>query len=506
LESEVAELTTRFDPDTAKLHLILAVDEGERFRVGDTVFSGADSLPEEPLRSEVQLEEGEPFQFLTHLQDRQRIATLYRREGFPDVRVRSSIERGEAQVDVVIEISEGERVRVGEIEIIGARATRQGVIRGALTFEPGDPLRLSDLTDTQSRLYNLGVFRSVDVRPEPTEDEDARDVRIEVTELPDLRFGYGARYSTEDHLEVTGDVELTNVLGTARQVGFHAFANRRLTEMRATVSIPSFFGRDVGSSLYVSRETEEGEGFESRAWGATFQQGRRVFSSVLAQWSFTHRQSSVTETVSSGPFGFDIEADRSVLSFSLIEDTRSSLTNPRSGRFWNATLQYAPEFLGSDLRFIKLYGQFFLYKAIWKDVIWASTYRAGIANGFSQVLLPTDRFRAGGPSSVRGYPVNELGPPDPLTGTVIGGEGVVIMNQELRIPLFWRFGGITFYDAGNVFLSGSDFNPLDLRHTTGLGLSVELPVGLVTVDWAVLLNPPPDLPKTRWHFTFGYSF
>jgi outer membrane translocation and assembly module TamA len=80
------------------------------------------------------------------------------------------------------------------------------------------------------------------------------------------------------------------------------------------------------------------------------------------------------------------------------------------------------------------------------------------------------------------------------------------MNQELRIPLFWRLGGIAFYDAGNVFLERSDFNPFDLRHTTGLGLSVDLPVGLATVDWAVLLNPPPHLPRTRWVFTFGYSF
>jgi outer membrane protein assembly factor BamA len=279
-----------------------------------------------------------------------------------------------------------------------------------------------------------------------------------------------------------------------------------MSEIRATLAIPSFFGRDVGSDFFVSRETEEGEGFRSDAWSATFQQGRRIFSGVLAQWSFTHRQAAVTETVPSGPFGLDVQADRSVLAFSLIEDTRSSLVRPRTGRFWNATLSFAPQFLGSDLRFLKLYGQFFYFRPVTGNVIWASTYRAGIGSGFGQYLLPTDRFRAGGPSSVRGFPVNELGPPDPITGTVIGGEGVIVMNQELRFPLFWRFGGIAFYDAGNVFLRAGDFNPIDLRHTTGLGLSMELPVGLITVDWARLLNPPPNLPSSRWHFTFGYSF
>jgi outer membrane protein assembly factor BamA len=102
--------------------------------------------------------------------------------------------------------------------------------------------------------------------------------------------------------------------------------------------------------------------------------------------------------------------------------------------------------------------------------------------------------------------VNELGPPDPATGTIIGGEGVVILNQELRVPLFWRVGGLAFWDAGNVFLESSDFNPLDLRHTAGLGFSIDMPVGLVTIDWAVLVNPAPGFDRTRWVFTYGYSF
>jgi outer membrane protein assembly complex protein YaeT len=506
LQSKVLELSSRSDAETGNLLVLLRVAEGEPSSVGRIVFRGAPSFSEERLRSELELREGEPFQFLTHLGDQKRLASFYRGEGFPDVRVRSTLERNEDTVDEIFEIEEGALVRVGNIRIVGARATRERVIRGALTFERGDPLRLADLIDTQRRLNNLRVFRSVNVKPESTGTEGTRDVLIELIELPDLRLGYGGQYNTEDGLEVTGDVELTNVLGTGRQMGFHAFANRRMTELRATFDIPSFLGRDVGSSFFVARETEEGEGFVAGSLSATFQQARRVFSDVLAQWSFSHKQVSVTQTIPDDFFDTALEVDRSVLSFSLIEDTRSSLTRPRTGHFWNATLQFAPPFLGSDLRFLKLYGQFFLYRPLWGDAVWASTYRAGIADGFGQVLLPTDRFRAGGPNSVRGYPVNGLGPPDPLYGAVIGGEGVFVMNQELRIPLFWRLGGIAFYDAGNVFLERSDFNPFDLRHTTGLGLSVDLPVGLATVDWAVLLNPPPHLPRTRWVFTFGYSF
>jgi outer membrane protein insertion porin family len=65
---------------------------------------------------------------------------------------------------------------------------------------------------------------------------------------------------------------------------------------------------------------------------------------------------------------------------------------------------------------------------------------------------------------------------------------------------------VAFYDAGNVFLEASDFNPFDLRHAAGLGLWVDLPVGLVRVDWAHLLDPQPGERLSRFYFSFGHAF
>ena len=70
-----------------------------------------------------------------------------------------------------------------------------------------------------------------------------------------------------------------------------------------------------------------------------------------------------------------------------------------------------------------------------KDWVWAASYRMGIAGAYGNFLLPFDRFTAGGATTVRGFEQDSLGPVDPINGTAIGGEGLVVYNQELRFPV-----------------------------------------------------------------------
>ena len=184
----------------------------------------------------------------------------------------------------------------------------------------------------------------------------------------------------------------------------------------------------------------------------------------------------------------------------------NSVMSPHRGRFWNLTFQAAPGALGSDIRFAKLFGQLYAFWPLSSEVVWASSYRIGIAQAFGQVLLPDDRFRAGGATTVRGFAQDSLGPVDPVTDTNIGGEAQVVFNQELRFPLYRWVRGVVFYDAGNVFLELKDFNPIDLRHSAGMGLRVDAPFGMLRLDWARVLNHQPWEKANRFWFTFGHAF
>ena len=77
--------------------------------------------------------------------------------------------------------------------------------------------------------------------------------------------------------------------------------------------------------------------------------------------------------------------------------------------------------------------------------------------GNSKVLPFEKRYFSGGANSVRGWSVRELGP-----GTYRGTDGKIDfinqtgdmkldLNAELRAPLFWKFSGAVFVDAGNIW-------------------------------------------------------
>lgn len=86
-----------------------------------------------------------------------------------------------------------------------------------------------------------------------------------------------------------------------------------------------------------------------------------------------------------------------------------------------------------------------------------SDFGIAIPYGNSKILPFEKRYISGGPNSVRGWNVRELGP-----GKFHGTDGRIDfinqtgdlkldMNAEYRTHLFWKFDGAAFIDAGNIW-------------------------------------------------------
>ena len=63
----------------------------------------------------------------------------------------------------------------------------------------------------------------------------------------------------------------------------------------------------------------------------------------------------------------------------------------------------------------------------------------------------------GGEYSVRGYDIRSIGPQDPGTGLVLGGNKSLLFNIEQNFNIMSQFRIILFYDAGQVRESGQRF-------------------------------------------------
>jgi outer membrane protein insertion porin family len=367
------------------------------------------------------------------------------------------------------------------------------------------------LRETERGLYELGVFQSAEVVVEEPHEAEAegselssRAVRIAVVETQDFELDYGGRASTDGFFEVLTELRAPNLFGRAQHAGLRALVGSERKIFRFSYHSPYLSRYRLDTDFWVERSIEH-EGIEpfdftDRIWTFTGQQTRPLTEKINAQWSYTFRR-----LVSQ--FGEDFEGlsrKRSIVTGSVIGDHRDNLLSPRRGSLWLLTAQLAPEFLGSDLKYTKIFGQLFTYVPLREGVVWASGYRVGAANSFGQRLDVNDGFRAGGPNSVRGFEQDSLGPID-IVGEK-GGGGLVVFNQEIRFPLWWRIRGVGFYDAGNAFETASDMRLSELRQSVGAGLRFELPFGLIRLDWAAVVNPRPGEKPWRLLFSLGDAF
>jgi outer membrane translocation and assembly module TamA len=148
--------------------------------------------------------------------------------------------------------------------------------------------------------------------------------------------------------------------------------------------------------------------------------------------------------------------------------------------------------------------------------------RFGVSAGIERVLddgtvvddVPaSERFFAGGDSTVRGFVLDRLGAEDTLNtlGFPTGGSGLVIVNGELRTSYWKGLGVVGFLDAGNVFRRAGDINFAELRPAAGFGLRYRSPLGPLRVDLGFNLDPRllPTGDKERravFHLSLGQAF
>jgi outer membrane translocation and assembly module TamA len=111
-----------------------------------------------------------------------------------------------------------------------------------------------------------------------------------------------------------------------------------------------------------------------------------------------------------------------------------------------------------------------------------------------QDLPVSQRFFAGGGTSVRGFQLDRLGVPELLNpdGLSLGGNALVVANAELRRLVTTLFGRslavVGFLDAGNVFPRVTDLDLSRIRGTAGFGFRYDLPFGAIRLDFGFKLN------------------
>ena len=511
---------------------------GERRK--EILFEGDIQLPKAKMLALLGLSEGAAFDPATVERGRQRVQQNYRDRGYNNgfVLLTPNVDRLTASVSISLSTQMGRQQILQEIAVDGIGRARRSFIDRTLDLEPGRPLDLEALYRARKRLYDTGVFQDVDVRVESlavvdslvddgftTETESVR-ARFTVREWPRFRLRYGARANNELDplaeplvesrrwlLGLSADLTYQNFLGRGASLGLSARATREFRVGRVFVSTPRFFGLPLRTSLFVSRSRQEigGGNFDLFIRNVTSMTGEQRLSlrpnlSVAYSYSFERNETFDPDFDPDDPFairGDPIDIAR--LTLTTVYDTRDDLVSPTGGWFHSSTFEYAVPAIGSHLQFTKYLLQQFYFRPVGPFVL-ASALRFGTGAGFGSDLIPSERFAAGGRNTVRGYPEASLGDLRDFFGRPQGGNALLLVNQELRFPIWRSFQGVTFLDAGHAFARLGDLSVANLKVGTGLGLRLATSVVLLRLDYGIRLNAFVDEPRGRFHFSIGHAF
>lgn len=507
-----------------KASVKVPVTEGPRYQVASVKFEGNTAMKPELLTEKSELKADEPYQLPLRQVSLDQLRELYYAAGYHDAQVETSVERGQGKVDVTYRITEGPKEVVEKIEVTGNDATSAQLVRSQIAVKTGEALEPAKLAESRRNLYSTGAFALVDLERVPTGDVSVPGVkpmllRAKVREVQPFDLRYGAYFDTDRGPGAVVDFTNRNSLGSARAIGGRLRYDTDFREGRVFFSQPLLrhFPLQSIASAFVNRAFLPT--FITDRVGVSVQQETRFKRLYLINYGYRLERVHTYEKTPDDFLPFDVTLRVAPLTFTMNRDSRDDILDATRGSFISNAFEWAPELLGSDVRFIRSYSQYFKYIALGKAkeipmsgglkkprLIYASAARFGLARGLGgQNLVASERFFAGGGTTLRGFAQNTLGPKDFL-GDPEGGDAVMLFNNELRFPMVSIFDAVGFIDVGNTYQRASDVSFGDLRKAAGMGLRIRTPYFLIRLDYGFKLDRRPGESRGGFFFSIGQAF
>lgn len=527
------------------IRVVLTINEGPQTTVGKLVIEGNEALPETQIRGMISASEGQPYSDTMVLTDQSEVMEGYYNLGFPQVKFDYTTQpepNDPTKIDVTYKITEGPQNYVDRVLIAGLEHTRPFVVGREIKIGSGDRLSQSLMLDSQRRLYDMGVFNQVSVAVQnPDGDATEKNLNFQLTEARRYTFNYGLglevqtgqpagvsnpQGSTGVSGRVSFDVTRINFRGRDHTITFKSRygnleklaligyqAPRLWDSPRLTLDFTTFYQQTNDVRTFTAKRLEGSASIKQDLNRATTLLYRLIYRRVSTD--------NLVIDPNLVPL-FSRAVRVGMPDFSYVRDTRDNPIESVKGTFSTFDLGVAAGAFGSQASFSRLvvqnssYYQF--HKRRW---VFARSTRIGVEEPFGNTdfaPLP-ERFFAGGPTSHRGFGINQAGPRDLTTGFPLGGEALFLNNLELRTPALPlpfvgnNLSAVLFHDMGNVYTTAGDMansfykfsqpnrstclNPAlaacnfnYTSHALGGGIRYRTPIGPVSFDVGYNLNPP----------------
>lgn len=506
-DTVVVEPAVQLADDGVRADVRIAIREGPQVWVDDIIIVGNERTSTDTIERELAVRRGEPLGYSAVLESRQRLTALglFRRVTIEELR-----HGGEPRRDLLVQIEEAPPTTFG----VGG-----GVEGGTRLRRTGEGGQAEERFEVSPRGFveigrrnlwgknrSVNLFTRVSLR--------SRDAGLSGGVQPAGRAQEGS-YGFNEY----------RVFGTFREP--------RFLDTPADFLVTGILDQAIRSSFnFITREarTEAGMRLSQRYSVA----GRYSYEHTrLFDEQFTDAEKPLIDRLFP-------QVRLSKFSGTVIRDTRDDVIDPDRGTFLIGDAELAARAFGSEVGFVKSFVQGFAYRRLptARRAVLAVGARLGAAHGFRrsvpridregepvtdtsgmpivdvvQDLPASERFFAGGETTVRGFSLDRLGTEATIspTGFPTGGNGLIVLNAEMRVAMVGGLGLVGFVDGGNVFTRATNIDLGQLRGAAGFGVFYRSPIGPVRIDLGFKLDRRELAPnqlerRSVLHISLGQAF
>jgi len=507
---------------------------------GVTIFDG------DRLAGIFELKPGAVYSFKAVDAGMESIRDIYHNRGYIYAytnQVLTDREDEEHIVDVVVDVFEGDRFRLGRLEFSGNTRTNDKVLRREFRLSEGDWMSMGVFRASVFKVNALGYFK---LEEDPLEfdfddENDVVDIKIKGNEVGRNDIQFGAGYSELDGFFAQIMFNTRNFLGRGETLGVSLQTGRRSDYYTLSFTEPYFLDRRIllGGSIFSTNL--QAIDFERETTGGSVTGGLGVgnFSSVSALLSYENVFSRFAVAQGGQPGDPTGGHERPIevpppegttpeLAFEEFSGTTASFTptyafdsrddpfDTNRGKRYTARLRFTGGPLGGDFDYIRPEGTFTLFKPIMKQLVYAFNVAGGQFFPYSNSEIPTyERYRLGGDRTLRGLPYYSVIPRTEEGayfftpgGSRMGGDRYWLFNTEFQIKIGGPVKLVFFVDLGNTYHEDQGWDLSLFRKTTGAELRIFLPIFQAPIRfiYGINLDPFPDEKSSDFQFSIGTTF
>ena len=520
LEVSVEDSTRIVD---GKVHVFLKISEGKQYFLRSVEIQGNQTITDKTINKILEFIPKKPYDPVTANKNLSLVRQEYEQYGklFSSIMITDKI--GDS-VNVQIQVEEGPDVYIDTFFIEGLQSLGEDNITREIAFKSGDLYKKEEIDLTKRRILQTGVFSYAGITPLPVAGNDTTvNVLIELRQFTQKQWSSEGGYFPIEYYRgvepipgIGGEIEWRNRSLARSTTNFSArvIVQGLLSEDYLYLIYPKFgMDMDFSNQWFLERRIPT----RIRLFYETFTNlGQEGSLSPVMRYGLqltSHKKLDKFSFIETGLnweqfIGFEKdqqEIEQRTFKMRGLLDRSDNPLFPHNGYRLTGEVSQTGGILGGTRDYVKIDLGINKYIQIHKKIVLAGRLKYGMIFGWEESYndVQYEKFYLGGSSSLRGWEMLKfkVDENDMPNGDIIR----LMMNWEIRFPLFWILGGELFIDGGYLTDSFRNQSIDQIEWDGGFGITPMTPLVPLRLDFAIPLKKSTG-DINSWKIQLGASY